>query len=53
MYVTPQLVVNTKYVKPREVSTWRSLVDPKWQGKIVAKDPALRRRDLADRDAST
>ncbi len=41
MYVTPQLVVNTKLVKPREVSTWRALVDPKWQGKIVAKDPGV------------
>lgn len=41
MYVTPQLVINTKLVSPREVSTWRALVDPKWQGKIVAKDPGV------------
>ena len=38
-FVTPELVVNTKLVNPRDVSTWKSLLDPKWQGKIVAKDP--------------
>jgi len=40
-FVTPELVVNTKLVKPGEVTTWRSLLDPKWQGKIVAKDPGI------------
>ena len=40
-YVTPELVINTKLVKPREVSRWKSLLDPKWQGKIVAKDPGV------------
>ena len=39
--VTPMLVVNTKLVKAGEVTTWKSLLDPKWQGKIVAKDPAV------------
>ncbi len=39
--VTPELVINTKLVKPGEVTTWKSLLDPKWQGKIVAKDPAV------------
>lgn len=39
-YVFPELAVNTKLVKPSEVSTWKSLLDPKWQGKMVAKDPA-------------
>ena len=39
-YVTPQLVVNTKLVRPGEISQWRALLQPKWQGKIVAKDPA-------------
>lgn len=40
-YVTPQLVVNTKLVRPGEVNQWRALLDPKWQGKIVAKDPGV------------
>jgi iron(III) transport system substrate-binding protein len=40
-YVTPQLVVNTKLVKPGEVTQWKALLDPKWQGKIVAKDPGV------------
>ena len=37
--VAPGMAVNTKLVAPREVSTWKALLDPKWQGKIVAKDP--------------
>ncbi|MGA2395764.1 MAG: extracellular solute-binding protein [Candidatus Lustribacter sp.] len=40
-FVTPELVVNTKLVKPGEVTTWHALLDPKWQGKIVAKDPGV------------
>src|SRR3984957_8269586 len=39
-YVVPELAVNTKFVHPKQVSTWKSLLDPKWQGKMVAKDPA-------------
>jgi iron(III) transport system substrate-binding protein len=40
-FVTPELVINTKLVKPGEVTTWKSLLEPKWQGKIVAKDPGI------------
>lgn len=40
-FVTPELVVNTKLVRPDEATTWKSLLDPKWQGKIVAKDPGV------------
>jgi iron(III) transport system substrate-binding protein len=40
-FVTPELVVNTKLVKRGEITTWKSLLDPKWQGKIVAKDPGV------------
>jgi len=39
--VSPELVVNAKFVKPSEIPTWKSLLDPKWQGKIIAKDPAV------------
>jgi iron(III) transport system substrate-binding protein len=39
-YVVPELAVNTKFVQPKQVSTWKSLLDPKWVGKMVAKDPA-------------
>jgi len=38
-YVFPELAVNTKLVRPGEVSTWKALLDPKWQGKLIAKDP--------------
>jgi iron(III) transport system substrate-binding protein len=37
--VAPGLAINTKYVKRGDVSTWKALLDPKWQGKIIAKDP--------------
>lgn len=40
-YVTPELAVNTKLVKPGEVTTWKSLLDPKWQGKLITKDPGI------------
>lgn len=38
-YATPEIVINTKLVNPHEVTTWKSLLNPKWQGKILAKDP--------------
>jgi iron(III) transport system substrate-binding protein len=40
-FVTPELAINTKLVKPSELPTWTSLLDPKWRGKIVAKDPGI------------
>jgi iron(III) transport system substrate-binding protein len=40
-YVTPELAVNTKLVRPGEVKTWKALLDPKWQGKLIAKDPGI------------
>jgi iron(III) transport system substrate-binding protein len=39
-YVFPELAVNTKLVRRGEVTTWKSLLEPKWQGKLIAKDPA-------------
>ena len=39
--VSPVLVVNTKFVQPAELSTFKALLDPKWQGKIIAKDPGV------------
>jgi ABC-type Fe3+ transport system substrate-binding protein len=40
-YVSPQLVINTKLVKPGEITKWSDLLNPKWKGKIVAKDPSV------------
>jgi iron(III) transport system substrate-binding protein len=40
-YVTPELAVNTKLVKKGEIPTWKSLLDPKWQGKLIVKDPGI------------
>src|SRR5580692_9094314 len=28
-FVVPELAINTKYIHPRDVSTWRALLDPK------------------------
>ena len=40
-FVAPELAINTKLVPKREVSTWKALLDPKWRGKIAAKDPTI------------
>jgi iron(III) transport system substrate-binding protein len=40
-FIVPELAINTKFVKRNEVSTWKALLNPKWQGKIVAKDPTI------------
>lgn len=40
-YVTPQLVVNTKFVKADEIKSWTDLLKPKYKGKITAKDPSI------------
>lgn len=37
--VAPGLAINTKLVKRGDVASWKSLLDPKWQGKLIAKDP--------------
>jgi iron(III) transport system substrate-binding protein len=39
-YVSVELAVNTKYVQPKDIPTWKSLLDPKWKGKLLVKDPA-------------
>jgi iron(III) transport system substrate-binding protein len=38
-YIAVELTVNTKLVKPKEIPTWKSLLDPKWKGKLLIKDP--------------
>jgi iron(III) transport system substrate-binding protein len=40
-FIVPELAINTKFVKRSEVTTWKSLLAPKWQGKICAKDPTI------------
>jgi iron(III) transport system substrate-binding protein len=40
-YTTPNLAINTSIVKPGEISSWKDLLDPKWKGKIAAKDPSV------------
>src|ERR1700761_5325796 len=35
-YATPEIAINTKLVKPGELTKWRQLLDPKWKGKIVS-----------------
>jgi iron(III) transport system substrate-binding protein len=40
-YVTPALTINTKLVGPGEVVSWKNVLEPRWQGKIIAKDPAV------------
>ena len=40
-YVAVELMVNTKLVQPKEIPTWHSLLDPKWKGRLLIKDPRL------------
>ena len=47
--MTETIWYNTTLVKPEEINSWDSLLDPKWKGKIVILDPAfagLRRVEL-------
>jgi iron(III) transport system substrate-binding protein len=38
-YMTETIWYNTTLVKPEEINSWESLLDPKWKGKIVILDP--------------
>ncbi len=38
-YMTETIWCNTSLVKPEEIVSWDSLLDPKWKGKIVLLDP--------------
>lgn len=38
-YMTETIWYNTDLVKPEDIVSWDSLLDPKWKGKIVILDP--------------
>jgi len=38
-YMTETIWYNTTLVKPEEISSWDSLLDPRWKGKIAILDP--------------
>lgn len=38
-YMTETIWYNTTLVKPEEIVSWDSLLDPKWKGKIAILDP--------------
>jgi iron(III) transport system substrate-binding protein len=38
-YMTETVWYNSTLVKPEEISSWDSLLDPKWKGKIAILDP--------------
>ena len=40
-YVKPPFVYNTKLVSPADIKSWKDLLNPKWQGKIVMRDPRI------------
>jgi iron(III) transport system substrate-binding protein len=37
---SPLISYNTNLVKPEEITSFYDLLDPKWKGKIVSRDPA-------------
>ena len=39
--VSGTLAINTKLVKPGEITKWDDLLNPKWKGKIITKDPSI------------
>ena len=39
--VTATFYINTKYVKPEELTSIKSLLHPKWRGKIAVFDPTV------------
>lgn len=44
MYISrvgPTLAINRELVKQEELKSWRSLLDPKWKGKILVFDPTM------------
>lgn len=47
-YSSPPLVINTDLVDEGEVTGWRDLLDPKWEGRIVADDPRATGGGAAD-----
>ncbi len=40
-YVTPTLAINTKLIPKGELTTWRGVLDSKWRGQLIAKDPGV------------
>jgi iron(III) transport system substrate-binding protein len=40
-FIQPVLAINTKILPATELTTWKSVVDPKWRGKFIAKDPSI------------
>lgn len=38
-FMTESIWRNTTLVKPEEINSWESLLDPKWKGKIAILDP--------------
>ena len=40
-YVTPTLAINTKLISRGELTTWKGVLDAKWRGQLIAKDPGV------------
>jgi len=38
-YIKAPFIYNPKLVDPREIKSWKDLLNPKWKGKIVLRDP--------------
>jgi len=47
VYVKPPFVYNPNLVSPADFSSYRDLLDPKWKGKIVLRDPRIAGGGLA------
>jgi iron(III) transport system substrate-binding protein len=47
VYVKPPFVYNPNQVSPTDFSSYRDLLDPRWKGKIVMRDPRISGGGLA------
>lgn len=41
MYPQPPIAINTNLVKPDDIKSYNDLLDPKWKGKMVFRDPTI------------
>jgi len=39
--IVSPIAINTEYVKPEEIRSFKDLLNPKWKGKITSRDPSL------------
>jgi iron(III) transport system substrate-binding protein len=47
VYILPPFIYNPTMLSPNEFKSWKDLLDPKWKGKIIERDPRMAGGGLA------